>query len=199
MTIYYSDLINQRTLVRPPSMNDAVESVTASVRIPASKNLAIADTLRFMRCDWGVVPIRLTLQSDALDTNNLLAGTLGCIQIVPGTLYASTNGSGVFQTYDVATGTTNVSPATSAANIAASALIQTTLRAGGIITLDDADGTNTFASSFAGGFTGPVEIAFTTTTAGTGAAATDMYVTMTLEYMRRRNTEGTVQVDRGGF
>jgi len=199
MANYVSEAINKRTLVRNQSSDDALSAWTAAVKVPASTNLAIGDRLKFMRLDWGVVPTKIIIQVDgALDSNNLLAGTLGTIQIVPGTTYASTNASGVFQTYDLATNTTNVSPATSAASLAAAATINTTFRAGGVIVLDPTDVTAPFATAAANGFTGPVEIAYTATVAGTGANTSDVYVTMTVEFIRRRDIDG-VFVDRGGF
>lgn len=202
MAIFYSDLIQKRTLVRNDGMNDAEGSVTASIRIPSGTTITAADTLRFFRLDWGVVPVRLTLTvSGALDSGAAaLAGTLGTIQIAPGTLYAGTNGSGVFQTYDVPTATTNVSPATSAASLVAAAVINGTLQAGGIITVAQTpSATEKFASGLGSGFAGPVEVALTCTVTSAGATAAERYVTLNMEYTRLHDTEGSIQVDRGGF
>jgi len=202
MAIFYSDLIMKRTVVRNTGMNDAVESATAAIRIPAGTTITAGDTLRFMRCDWGVVPTRATLTvSGALDSNTpTLAGTLGTIQIAPGKLYAGTNASGVAQTYDVATATTNVSPATSAASLVAASVINGTLQAGGIITVAETpSATEKFASGLGNGFTGPVEVALTCTVTSDGATAAERYVTLTLEFARIHDVEGAIQVDRGGY
>jgi len=203
MAIFYSDLMLKRTLVRNDGMNNAEGSITAAIRIPTGTTLTAADTLRFVRLDWGVVPVRATLTvSGALDSDGspALAGTLGTLQIAPGTLYASTNGSGVFQTYDVATATTNTSPATSAASLVAAAVINSTLQGGGIITVAQTlVAAEKFASGLGSGFAGPVEVALTVTVSAAGASAAERYVTLNLEYTRLRDTEGSVLVDRGGF
>lgn len=202
MAIFYSDLMMKRTMVRNDSMNDAVGSITASIRIPSGTTITAADTLRFFRLDWGVVPVRATLTvSGALDSGwPVLAGTLGTLQIVPGVLYAGTNINGVAQTYDVATGTTNVSPVTAAASLVEATVINGTLQAGGVITVAQTpSATEKFASGLGNGFTGPVEVALTCTVSSAGATAAERYVTLTMEYTRLHDVEGSVQVDRGGF
>lgn len=193
MATFYTDLINKRTVNRCDTEGDE-EFFTATVQIPIGTSIAQNDVIAIGFLGAGQQVTALRVFTDDLDDGTTMVWDVGYQKLSPGTGYAGTNTSGDAIDIGVDTGTTGVSPATSANYYVSGGTFG---RAAGWSSPTIAS----TATAVNGGLAGPVRlIATQTASTPTQTTASTTLRTISFEFTIRRAAPAFgVLVDRGGY